>query len=223
MPGGRPPKIDQVVDTFPAGHPTRAGEPMTAGEKVVERVRALWAPWASAAVSADVRRQTVHEWHRKGANARAKALRGERLTRNERLYAEFADSLEKAEEEAHLRILGTLGREAQGGYVITKTVTKTVAGKVTEKVVTEETARPTWQALCWLLERKKGAEYPRPAYEVTGPAGEPLVPKAERADALAEALEAYQRGLDDGVARAKEAADGVGSAARPEQNGSPNG
>lgn len=195
MAGGRPSKIDQVVDAFPAGH-AREGQPMTAGEKVVERVRTLWAPWSGAAVSAGVRRQTVHEWHKRGAEARAKAMRGEALNRNERLYAEFADSLEKAEEEAHLRILGSLVREAQGGYPIVKKVTKTVAGKVTEVTTTEETARPQWLPMAWLLERKRGAEYPRPAYQVTGKDGVPLVPKEDRADALASALEGFIAGSE---------------------------
>ena len=208
MPGGRPPKIDSIVDTWPQGS-ARAGEPMTAGDKVIERVRQLWAPWESAAVSADISRNTLLNWRKAGAAARSKMARGENATRNERRYAEFLGALEKAEEEAHLRVLGMVVREASGGYPIVKTVEKMVNGKVVEKTTTTETARPIFQAGAWLLERKRGSEYPRPPYEVTGAGGEPLVPQAERADSLAEQLEAFQAGLEAQRQRHEEAADGL--------------
>lgn len=197
MPGGRPSKLDQVVAE-------RDGQPITAGQMVIERVRATWAPWEAAAGSAGVTRSTLSNWRKEGAQARGKAALGMKLTKHEHRCAQFLDDLEKAEEEAHLRALGTVQREAQGGYVITRTVTKVVGGKEIEKVVTEETARPIWQAGAWLLERRRRDVYAR-RYELTGAQGEPLVPKEDRADALAEALESFQAGVDAQAARAAEA------------------
>ncbi len=221
MPGGRPPKLDQVIDH------DRNGAPVTASAKVIELTRTVWAPYDVVASSAGVSRETLLNWRKQGGLARAKAARGEKLTQRERRYAEFLGDLEKAEGDAVAARLGLIQKEGQGGYPITTTTETTrqvvVKGEVvtlTERKVVTTIARGEWQAEAWQLERRRPADFGR-RVELVGAGGEPLVPKEDRADALAEALEAYQRGLDDGRARAQEAADGVGTAARPEQNGSP--
>jgi hypothetical protein len=224
MPGGRPPKLDQVVDR------RQDGSPVTASQKVVDLTRTVWAPWDVVAAHAGVTRDTLLAWRKKGGEARAKAMRGQRLTPSERRYAEFLGDLEKAEGDAVAARLGLIQKEGQGGYPITTTTesTRQVLNKqgevvtLTERKVVTTTARGEWQAEAWQLERRRPADFGR-RVELVGAGGEPLVPKAERADALAEALEAYQRGLADGTARAKEVVDGVGPAARTEENGSPHG
>lgn len=207
---GRPPKIDKVVATD-----RETGADITAGQMVINRVRATWAPWESAAASAGISRQTLHTWRKAGALARAKAALGQHLSRNERLYAAFLDDLERAEEEAHLRALGTVQRAAGGGTVLTKTVTKTVGGKVVEKVVTETEQAPQWTAAAWLLERRRQNDYALRRLELTGAGGEPLLPKEERADDLAAALEGFLAGAD-AQAQRQEDTHGVGATARPD-------
>lgn len=198
MPAGRPPKLDQVVDR------TADGEPITAAEKVIQITRTLWAPWDVCAKAAGISPTTLDNWRRDGGLARGKIARGEAVTANQRRFAAFLTDLEKAEGEAVAARLAIIERAGEGGWVRRKTVTKTnAAGEVLETVTTEETAAPEWTAAAWTLERRRKQEYAR-HLEVTGAGGQPLVPKADRAAALAEALEAYQRGVDDGAAREAE-------------------
>jgi hypothetical protein len=205
MPGGRPPKLDMVVAK------TDDGLPVTASEKVLEITRTLWAPWDIVAKAAGITRQTLVAWIREGGLARGRIARGERVTASQRRYAEFLDALEKAEGEAVTERLSLIRDAATGGRQRTKTVERVIwegegdnrTERVVERVTTTETAEPLWTAAAWLLERRRPAEFGR-RVELTGADGTPLVPKEDRAAALAEALEAYQRGVEDGRKRAGE-------------------
>lgn len=218
MPGGRPSKIDQVVEH-------KDGRAITAAEKVIELTRTVWAPWDIVAASAGIAPMTLKNWRADGGKARAKAARGERLTQRERRLAEFLSDLEKAEADAVATRLGLIQREGQGGYPVTTTTetTRQVMGKdgkvvtLTERKVVTTTARGEWQAEAWQLERRRTADFGR-RVAIEGVAdGAPIRTMDERAGDLAQALEAYQRGVADGRAREQEASDGVGSAARPEE------
>lgn len=209
MPAGRPPKLDQVIEH------DEEGNPVTAGQKVIELTRTVWSPARYVAASAGISAVTLNTWRKEGGLARGKIARGEKVTANERRYAEFLVALEKAEAEAVDSRLGIIEKCAAGGWTRTKTVTKIRDGQVVESVTTEETATPEWTAAAWLLERRRPADFGR-RVEVTGAGGTPLIPKEDRIDALAAALEGYQAGVDDGAARerersgseAKEAVDG---------------
>lgn len=218
MPGGRPPKLDAVVEH-------KNGQPVTAAEKVLELTKTVWAPSYIVAAHAGIDADTLLAWRKKGGLARAKAARRERLSPNERRYAEFLGALEKAEAEAVSLRLGLIQREGQGGYPVTTTTEKTrqvlVKGEVvtlTERTTVTTTARGQWQAEAWQLERRRPAEFGR-RVELTGAGGEPLIPREERADALAEQLEAFKAGVDAQRQRSEEASDGLGPAAQTEGNG----
>lgn len=206
MPGGRPSKIDEVVqrrerrdkDGNIVGY-----EDVTAGEKVVERVRAHWAEFEDAAASAGVTRQTLSNWRRQGVDARKRLAQGKRLTPNQARYAEFLDALETAEAEAEAIRVGIVQRAAEGGYTVTETTTEERNGRVVKRTTTTKVAMPAWQAAAWQLERRRPHKFGRrQAVEVTGAEGGPL-----QVDAGPDPQDLVRRLIDDPVA--SEAADTV--------------
>lgn len=207
MPGGRPPKIDQVIDRRPDG------TEVTASQKVIDLTRTIWRPRKAIAAAASVDLATIDNWIKAGGLARARAARGEKLTPRERRYAEFLGDYEKAEGEAVAARIGGIQRVGQGGYTRRRTVTKTrqavVKGEVvtlSETTVTEEQADGEWTALAWQLERGLPAEFGR-RMELVGRDGTDLVPREQRAATLAEQLEAFQAGLDAQRSRDAEGAE----------------
>ncbi len=183
---GRPSKIDDVVDTID-------GKRVTAGDKIIQLTREVWAPWDVVAKAAGIAPPTLSLWRKEGGLARGKVARGEPTTARERRIAQFLTSLERAEADAVAERLSVIHSAGSGGKVRTKTVTtEDNEGNVTTTTTTE-VAPPQWQAEAWLLERRRPADFGR-RVEVTGADGAPLVPKEDRADALAAALEAFQAG-----------------------------
>lgn len=195
---GRPPSMDRIVDR------DAEGKPITAAEKVVALTREVWAPWEYCAKAAGLAPGTLSNWITHGGKARSKAARGEKLTAYERRYVAFLDALEKAEGEAVADRIGFIQQIARGGWTRTKTVTKESADGKVETTTTTETAEPTWTAAAWQLERRRPDLFGRTRVEITGADGAPLQPKEERADELAQALEAWQAGVEAGIARAKQ-------------------
>lgn len=209
MPGGRPTKLDQVV------RHREGGQPVTAGEQVVERVQ-LGMDKADAADSAGIDRSTLHRWTVAGARHRAQQAQGKlkRPTPAQLALIEFCNALERAQAEAEANRLAIIQRCAQGGAVVTKTTTKVqlvtdpTTGQVTEvpteRTVVTETLRPEWTAAAWWLERKRG--YVRPPIEITGAGGAPLVPPAEAARDLADSARAWLESDASAQAEAEAAA-----------------
>lgn len=191
---GRPPSLTRVVDR------AEDGSPITAAEKVVNLTREIWAPWEYVAKAAGLAPGTLNNWVTAGGKARAKLARGEKITPYERQYVVFLDSLEKAEGDAVAARLGFINQVAAGGWTKTKRVEKTTKDGDVEVTVTTETADPVWQAAAWQLERRRHDLFGRSRIEVTGADGAPLVPKEDRAEELAQALEAWQAGVEAGKA-----------------------
>lgn len=187
---GRPLKLDAIVGQ------TEDGQPITAGDRVLELTRTTWSPRRYIAAHAGLNHVTLNSWRREGGLARAAMARGEKVTQNQRRLAAFLTAWEKAEAEAVAARLGVIREAAAGGWVKTKTVTKVNAdGEVVETTTTTETLAPEWQAAAWMLERRRPEDFGR-RVEVTGKDGSPLIPKEDRAGQLAASLEGFLAGAD---------------------------
>lgn len=196
MPGGRPSKLTQVV------RHDDDGNPVTAGEQVVAKVR-LGMELQAAADAASISRDSLHRWQLAGARFRALQAQGKlpRPTAQQAALIEFTDALESAHALAEADALAVIHAVGEGGIVLTKTTRKVVtvydeAGvaseREVERTITTETTRPEWTAKAWYLERKRG--YVK-RMEVTGEGGTPLVPSGEAARDLAESLREFQDSL----------------------------
>lgn len=203
MPGGRPTKIDAVV-RLRTDPETNEQVPVTAGEQVIERVR-LGLMLDDAAATALVTRQTIHNWRRQGAVARARLANGSRITPNQAKYAGFLDALERAEAEAEYLRLAIVQRAAEGGFTTRKVTTRRdSSGNVIERVEVTETLAPQWTAAAWWLDRRMSHKYSR-RVEHTGAGGAPLIPQDERARGLADSLRDYLETPDGRRAEAEAA------------------
>jgi hypothetical protein len=75
-----------------------------------------------------------------------------------RLYADFAEAIEKARAQDELRRMGRLEQAARGGQVVSEKTTRFADGRtVTERQYT----RPEWTADAWVLERTRPDQYGR--------------------------------------------------------------
>lgn len=206
---GRPTKIDEVVGhrqaVGPDGHVSQV--PVTVSERLLERV-SIGLDLTDACESANITRQTLHNWRREGANVRAKQAQGKRLGTKEQRKVDFLDALERVEAEAELRKLAIIEGCARGGGTVTKETVKTSAirdkeGNETgtyevERTVVTETMAPLWTAAAWWLERRKPAKYAR-RVEVSGPNGG-AIPIEQRARTLAEQARAMLEANAQGAA-----------------------
>lgn len=193
---GRPTLLDQVVRYREAPDGTQI--PVTAGEQVIER-RRLGLDEVAAAASAGITKTTLHHWRLDGARARAIEARGHReLTGPEAQLRDFVNALERAEADWEAGNLAIIQRAAQGGHRTTKTTEKylpdpadpTGPPRLVERTVVVETQAPQWTAAAWQLERMRRDKYAR-RWEVTGEDGKPLVPEADQARGIADALRAF--------------------------------
>lgn len=202
MPGGRPPALDKIVHVRPNG------QQVTAAEQVLERIR-LGLDYTESADTSAISRVTLHHWRVAGAQARAKAAAGGKLTKTDRQYAEFLNALERAHAEAHLERLAVIQRATQP-FTVTKVVTRTAVQpdgteRVVERTTTTEQKAGQWTAAAWWLERRMPERYAR-RVEVSGPEGGPI-PVEQRAAAVADSLRTFMQGAAEGAAAATEQAD----------------
>jgi len=169
---GRPPRLTEIVrydeQVDDDGGPIIV--PVTLAEQVVERIR-TGLDLNDAAASSNITRQTIWNWRRKGALARARRAQGKaaRLPDAD-AYVQFVDALERAEAEAELTRLQVIEGAAMGGFKTTRTViTYGPDGSVVGRVVTEETVLPNWLPAAWWLERRRPAKYVRPSAATPSP------------------------------------------------------
>lgn len=210
---GRPPTLNQVARVIPS-----SGERLTRSQVVLRGLQ-LGLDVLDACTAAGIDKVTYLNWKKAGAQAHAKAARGERLSRAERDYADFLTACESAMVEFEEICLGVIHQAGDGGRKIKETRTVTRRDRrgqqVTEIVETEKTLLPQWQAKAWLLERRRPEKYRR-RVEVTGADGKDLIPPKERADSLADSLEEMLKAQ----AAADEAETRAASAATPAFDGS---
>lgn len=189
---GRPSTINQRIGERPDG------TPITVADQIVDHVRAVGAEVAVAAAVVGVHRDTVYDWLKIGARARARINRpgSERLTVHETRCLDFSDRYIAAEAEWHMRQLVTLERSQQPQTRTITTEKLDPAGNVIERTVRTEIVPGDTDAAKWRLQRKHRDLY-ADRVEVTGADGSPLIPQAERARDLARNLEAWKAGTED--------------------------
>lgn len=194
---GRPLKLHTVIDR------DAAGAPITAGDKVIALVGSVWCPWEDAAATVGVDARTIREWRRTGATARARIATwnpvrdaAKPITGNEYALADFVNRLEQAEAKVHAAHLGVITNASKGGLTEVRVVETVVDGKVVSKVTTTITKPPVWQASAWMLQSRRSDLYRR-RFEFTGPNGEALGSRAERAETIGGWLEGYLEGQAD--------------------------
>lgn len=172
-PVGAPTSIDQIVAE------TTEGVPITAAERIISTLETGEYVHA-AAQAASITVSVYYEWVAAGAAAHRKHAAGERLTANEKRYAQFASDVAAAQAEGRARILGAIHGAAVGGAVRKTITTKTIGqgtdnDPIVETTVKEETLAPDVQAATWMAERKWPKDWGRrQQIEVTGEDGGPI-------------------------------------------------
>jgi len=162
--GGQPSRISEVVRYREATDADGVTNmvPFTLGEQIVERVR-TGLDLTDAAASANITKQTIWNWRRRGALNRALVAQGKPLATDDGdAYVKFVDALERAEAEAELVRLAIIQRAAEGGFKTTReTIKYDAAGDVLERTVVTEVSLPQWTAAAWYLERRHARKYGR--------------------------------------------------------------
>jgi hypothetical protein len=136
--------------------------PFTLADQIVERVR-TGLDLTDAAASANLAKQTIWDWRRRGALNRALIAQGKPYAHADGpAYIAFADALERAEAEAELVRLAIIQRAAEGGFKTTReTIRYDATGDILERTLVTETAAPQWTAAAWYLERRHARKYGR--------------------------------------------------------------
>lgn len=188
-PRGRPTKINQPVAT--RDNPDGTTTTITVADRIVERLT-VGAYMEEAASSAGVHKDTVYEWLKIGANARARIIAGtvtpSKLTTHERRCLDFSDAVDQATGEWAMRSLTALEQHARGGLKSTTVTEKVDArGRVMERTTKTEELLPNPAVIQWRLERRFPDRYGRQRVEVSGPEGE-AIPIEVRATELAAKL-----------------------------------
>jgi transposase-like protein len=180
---------------------TQGGGEVMVWERAADVVR-LGGTITDAATRVGVARQVFAEWVRNGtrllnalaANARDPAD----LNAHEQATIKLVESIEQAEAESKLIMLGLLDRAARGVEVRTVTVRLDAQGNEIDRVERTEQRGPDPATLRWRLERRWPDEFaPRVRAEVTGPDGGPIaVDVATRAEELARELRRHLAGTN---------------------------
>lgn len=162
MPGGRPTKIDQVLDT-------RGGQPVTVADTIVSAVRA-GNYIETAAALAGITKPTLYDWLNTGSNA---AMKGGKLTAQERRCMEFSNAVGRAMAESEAEDVAGLAALARGVTRVERIVVDAEGNELSRTTVAERTP-PNDKVLMWRLERRFGERWGRNRIEVSGPEGGPM-------------------------------------------------
>lgn len=188
-----------------AGRPTKAtqtvahldGQPIDATDRIIASLKA-GDYLETAAAAAGIKKPTLYDWLRRGANATAATARAEalgkpapKLSDLEKRCIQFSDAVAAATAEWHQRSLVTLEGLARGGHQSTTTTVKRNAeGDVIETTTKTETLPPNAQVLMWRLTRRFPDKYAqRIDVGLTGDLG---ADQDELAGSLASTLAAFQ-------------------------------
>lgn len=154
---GRPTSITQVVDHIERKDPDTGAVleriPVTAGERVVQLVRA-GNYIETAAAAAGISKETFHGWLRRSAEAHGKLHRKERLNPLDKACMEFSAAVDdaqaaaEAEDVAHLQALG------RARQVTTVTVQLDKDGDEVSRSQQTKQLGPDPAVLMWRLERR---------------------------------------------------------------------
>ena len=194
---GRPPiKMTEVVARVPDGQ---------GGSREVsrlDRVREVYRVCGfdkDAAARCGVNTDTYRGWLRDGNRLRADLLAGRIKARDlkvgdkERIL--LAETVEQAEVEGRLLMLGLAEQLSRGGIKVTHTTIKEVGGQPTERTVREEQTLPDGQMIRWRLERRYPAEFGVRRVELTGEGGGPLQVEQPAVGQLLETLDRMAQAL----------------------------
>jgi hypothetical protein len=72
----------------------------------------------TAALATGIARSTIWQWLQQGRDAADAIAAGETVTPQARRYAQFAEALQRARAEAEVRVIGTIHKVIEGGYVL---------------------------------------------------------------------------------------------------------
>lgn len=193
-PGGRPPKLDAIVNTRAVldddGHPTGDRAPVTLIEQITNDLRAGM-PVHRAAKRAGITSETFYSWEKSAGRARTMVASGQvaasRLKAYDRKCIEFSDRVNDAELEWELRQNVELERVARGGIVQTSTVVKVDANGVElERRTTTSTTLPDPHVLLARLKLRFPKSY-SDRVVVAGDTESGAIPIEVRAASLADA------------------------------------
>lgn len=172
------------------------GSRLTVGDAIVEALRA--GNYIEVAASqVGVGKTAVYEWLARGARARRQSIRsGDPVPPSERIFVGFADAVEEAQAVAEARDVALLASLARGG-IVQEVITETVdaEGHLVNRKVERRRTLPDAKALMWRLERRFTSRWGHQgSLEVTGAGGEPLIPRTDRASALADEMRTFLAG-----------------------------
>lgn len=188
------PKLLHVLERRPVPDPDNPdrqlienGEPVwvevTRADKIISYLKSN-ASLTACAAAVNVNPRTLHEWMREGAEAMAKAeairggtAEGARLSKRERVMADFKARVDQTIAERQVQLAGTVTQMAQGGVVETVVTEKVelvhtdkgVAERLVERTTKTSTRGPSLPAALAILERRHEADWsPTKKVHVTG-------------------------------------------------------
>lgn len=154
---GRPTSINQVVDHIERRDPDTDAVlervPVTAGERVVQLVRA-GNYIETAAAAAGISKDTFHGWLRRSAEAHGKLHRKEHLTALDRACMEFSAAVDDAQAAAEAEDVSRLQGLGRARRVTTVTVQLAADGTEVSRSQQTKELGPDPAVLMWRLERR---------------------------------------------------------------------
>lgn len=198
---GRPSKMTEVI-----GH-REDGTPITTMDRIVDMTRA-GVHMDQARAAAGIGRETFIIWLRDGARVMAAQIKAEtrgeprpRLTKTDRLKADFSDRVTRAQSEAVAEAVALSALLARGGAEITHRTVKTKNGQPVEETVRTETLAPDGAMIRFRLAHLDRDHFGTERLEITGPEGAPIeltvVEKRRRVLATLDGLSARLTEPDD--------------------------
>jgi hypothetical protein len=181
-PQGRHHELDRVIRV------AADGEQVTVEADALTRI-ATGIPLIQAAGALGIRRQTIHEWRRRGVRARARQIAGETITEPDELrLIAFADKCDAAEDRGYSTEWTRHGTVAAGGLEKVTVTTRQVVGPEGEVVTLQdrkvETTLPDPRAIQWRMAVRYGVTE-RMRVELTGAGGGPVEMELDVVDARA--------------------------------------